>query len=140
MKKTAVLIMIAVMAILTFGTASFAANDTVGYVDDMAILQQFSKFKQAQQQLEALSKEKSDAAKAAFDKETDEKKKANIVQNLQLEMRNEESKLMSPVLKEVNDTISKVAKAKGVTIVLNKVLVYYGGVDLTQDVITALKR
>ena len=42
--------------------------------------------------------------------------------------------------KEVNDTISKVAKAKGVTIVLNKVLVYYGGVDLTQDVITALKR
>ncbi len=140
MKKTAVLIMIAVMAILTFGTASFAANDTVGYVDDMAILQQFSKFKQAQQQLEALSKKKSDAAKAAFDKETDEKKKANIVQNLQLEMRNEESKLMSPVLKEVNDTISKVAKAKGVTIVLNKVLVYYGGVDLTQDVITALKR
>ena len=99
MKKTAVLIMIAVMAILTFGTASFAANDTVGYVDDMAILQQFSKFKQAQQQLEALSKKKSDAAKAAFDKETDEKKKANIVQNLQLEMRNEESKLMSPVLK-----------------------------------------
>ena len=140
MKKTAVLIMIAVMAILTFGTASFAANDTVGYVDDMAILQQFSKFKQAQQQLEALSKKKSDAAKAAFDKETDEKKKANIVQNLQLEMRNEEAKLMSPVLKEVNDTISKVAKAKGVTIVLNKVLVYYGGVDLTQDVITALKR
>ena len=140
MKKTAVLIMIAVMAILTFGTASFAANDTVGYVDDMAILQQFSKFKQAQQQLEALSKKKSDAAQAAFDKETDEKKKANIVQNLQLEMRNEESKLMSPVLKEVNDTISKVAKAKGVTIVLNKVLVYYGGVDLTQDVITALKR
>ena len=140
MKKTAVLIMIAVMAILTFGTASFAANDTVGYVDDMAILQQFSKFTQAQQQLVALSKKKSDAAKAAFDKETDEKKKANIVQNLQLEMRNEESKLMSPVLKEVNDTISKVAKAKGVTIVLNKVLVSYGGVDLTQDVITPLKR
>ena len=47
---------------------------------------------------------------------------------------------MSPVLKEVNDTISKVAKAQGVTIVLNKVLVYYGGVDLTRDVITALKR
>ena len=69
-----------------------------------------------------------------------EKKKAQIVQNLQLEMRQEESKLMSPVLKEVNDTISKVAKAQGVTIVLNKVLVYYGGVDLTRDVITALKR
>ncbi len=139
MKKFAV-IMVAVMAMFVFGATAFAADEKVGFVDDMAILQQFSKFKQAQQQLETISKKKSDAAKAAFDKETDEKKKAQIVQGLQLEMRQEESKLMSPVLKEVNDTISKVAKTKGVTIVLNKVLVYYGGIDLTQDVITALKR
>lgn len=139
MKKFAV-IMVAVMAMFVFGATAFAADEKVGFVDDMAILQQFSKFKQAQQQLETISKKKSDAAKAAFDKETDEKKKAQIVQGLQLEMRQEESKLMSPVLKEVNETISKVAKAKGVTIVLNKVLVYYGGTDLTQDVITALKR
>lgn len=139
MKKFAV-IMVAVMAMFVFGATAFAADEKVGFVDDMAILQQFSKFKQAQQQLETISKKKSDAAKAAFDKETDEKKKAQIVQGLQLEMRQEESKLMSPVLKEVNDTISKVAKAKGITIVLNKVLVYYGGTDLTQDVITALKR
>ena len=139
MKKFAV-IMVAVMAMFVFGATAFAADEKVGFVDDMAILQQFSKFKQAQQQLETISKKKSDAAKAAFDKETDEKKKAQIVQGLQLDMRQEESKLMSPVLKEVNDTISKVAKTKGVTIVLNKVLVYYGGIDLTQDVITALKR
>jgi outer membrane protein len=62
------------------------------------------------------------------------------VQNLQLEMRQEESKIMTPILKEVNDTIAKVAKSKGITIVFNKALVYYGGVDLTPDVITALKR
>lgn len=139
MKKTAIFV-IALLAVFALGTVSFAAEEKVGFVDDMAILQQFSKFKQAQSQLESISKKKSDAAKAAFDKETDEKKKAQIVQNLQLNMREEEAKLMNPVLKEVNDTISKVAKAKGVTIVLNKVMVYYGGVDLTQDVITALKR
>lgn len=139
MKKLVVLI-ISVMLILAFSASSFAADEKVGFVDDMTVLRQFSKFKQAQQQLETLGKKKSDAAKAAFDKETDDKKKANIVQNLQLELRNEESKIMTPVLKEVNDTISKVAKSKGVTIVLNKALVYYGGVDLTQDVVTALKR
>ena len=139
MKKTIVLIL-ARVAVLVCGFAAFAADEKVGFVDDMAILQQFPKFKQAQDQLSAISKKKSDAAKAAFDKETDQKKKSQIVQNLQLEMSDEESKLMAPVLKEVNDTISKVAKTKGVTIVLNKVLVYYGGVDLTQDVITALKR
>ncbi len=139
MKKTAALLL-AIAALFAFGAISYAADDKVGYVDDMGVLQQFSKVQQAQKQLDELGKKKSNAAKAAFDKESDEKKKSTIVQNLQLEMREEEAKLMNPVLKEVNDTIAKVAKQKGVTIVVNKVLVYYGGIDLTQDVINALKK
>ena len=79
----------AIIATLVFSMTAFAAEEKVGFVDDMAVLQQSAKFKQAQQQL---------------------------------------------------DTITSVAKAKGVTIVLNKALVFYGGIDLTQDVITALKR
>ena len=138
MKKTIVLIL-ALVAVLVCGFAACAADEKVGFVDDMAILQQFPKFKQAQDQLSAISKKKSDAAKAAFDKETDQKKKSQIVQNLQLEMRDQEAKLMTPILKQVNDTIAKVAKQKGITIVVNKALVYYGGTDITQDVIKALK-
>ena len=122
MKKTAALLL-AIAALFAFGAISYAAEDKVGYVDDMGVLQQFSKFQQAQKQLDELGKKKSNAAKAAFDKESDEKKKSDIVQNLQLEMREEEAKLMNPVLKEVNDTIAKVAKQKGVTIVINKALV-----------------
>ncbi|MCD8164008.1 MAG: OmpH family outer membrane protein [Synergistaceae bacterium] len=139
MKKTAALLL-AIAAIFAFGAISYAADDTVGYVDDMGVLQQFSKFQQAQKQLDELGKKKSNTAKAAFDKESDEKKKREIVQNLQFEMLEEEAKLMNPVLKEVNDTIAKVAKQKGVTIVVNKALVYYGGIDLTQDVVNALKK
>ncbi|MCC8057293.1 OmpH family outer membrane protein [Cloacibacillus sp.] len=139
MKKTAALLL-AIAALFAFGAISYAADDTVGYVDDMGVLQQFSKFQQAQKQLDELGKKKSNTAKAAFDKESDEKKKSEIVQNLQFEMREEEAKLMNPVLKEVNDTIAKVAKQKGVTIVVNKALVYYGGIDLTQDVVNALKK
>ena len=139
MKKTAALLL-AIAALFAIGAISYAADDTVGYVDDMGVLQQFSKFQQAQKQLDELGKKKSNAAKAAFDKESDEKKKSEIVQNLQFEMREEEAKLMNPVLKEVNDTIAKVAKQKGVTIVVNKALVYYGGIDLTQDVVNALKK
>ena len=139
MKKTAALLL-AIAALFAFGAISDAAEDKVGYVDDMGVLQQFSKFQQAQKQLDELGKKKSNAAKAAFDKESDEKKKSDIVQNLQLEMREEEAKLMNPVLKEVNDTIAKVAKQKGITIVINKALVYYGGIDLTQDVANALKK
>ncbi|WP_455599232.1 OmpH family outer membrane protein [Cloacibacillus sp.] len=139
MKKTAALLL-AIAALFAFGAISYAADDTVGYVDDMGVLQQFSKFQQAQKQLDELGKKKSNTVKAAFDKESDEKKKSEIVQNLQFEMREEEAKLMNPVLKEVNDTIAKVAKQKGVTIVVNKALVYYGGIDLTQDVVNALKK
>ena len=139
MKKTAALLL-AIAALFAFGAISYAAEDKVGYVDDMGVLQQFSKFQQAQKQLDELGKKKSNSAKAAFDKESDEKKKRDIVQNLQLEMREEEAKLMNPVLKEVNDTIAKVAKQKGITIVINKALVYYGGIDLTQDVANALKK
>ena len=139
MKKTAALLL-AIAALFAFGAISYAAEAQVGYVDDMGVLQQFSKFQQAQKQLDELGKKKSNAAKAAFDKESDEKKKSDIVQNLQLEMREEEAKLMNPVLKEVNDTIAKVAKQKGITIVINKALVYYGGIDLTQDVANALKK
>lgn len=139
MKKT-VALLLAIFALFAFGAISYAAEDTVGFVDDVMILKEFPKFQQAQKQLDELGKKKSNEAKAAFDKETDEKKKSEIVQNLQLEMREEESKLMSPVLKEVNGIIEKVAKEKGVTIVVNKLLVYYGGVDLTDAVITELKK
>ncbi|NLD05089.1 MAG: OmpH family outer membrane protein [Synergistaceae bacterium] len=139
MKKLVVLL-VAAIAIFSLNAVAFAAEEKVGFVDEMAVLQQFPKFKQAQQQIDAIGKKKSEAAKTAFDKETDEKKKANIVQTLQLEMREEESKLMNPILKEINETIAKVAKTKGITIVLNKGLVYYGGIDITNDVVTALKR
>lgn len=139
MRKLTILL-VAVLALFSVYSVAFAAEEKVGYVDEMAVLQQFPKFKQAQQQIDAIGKKKSDAAKAAFDKETDDKKKAQIVENLQLDMRNEEAKLMNPILKEVSDAIAKVAKSKGITIVINKGLVFYGGIDITNDVVTALKR
>ncbi|MDO5115891.1 MAG: OmpH family outer membrane protein [Synergistaceae bacterium] len=139
MKKTLALLL-AIVALFAFGAISYAAEDTVGYIDDMRVLQNFAKFQQAQKQLNDLGNKKSNTAKAAFDKESDEKKKGEIVQNLQFEMREEEAKLMNPILKEVNDMVAKVAKQKGITIVVNRALVYYGGVDLTQDVINALKQ
>lgn len=138
--KKIVLLVVAALTLLTMSQAAFAADDKVGYVDDMAILRQYAKFTAAQKQIDESARRKSDAAKIAFDKEKDEKKKAQIAQNMQLEMRNEEARIMDPILKEVNDTIERVAQQKGVTIVLNKAMLYYGGIDLTDDVVAALKR
>ena len=73
--KKFVALLLAVVALFAAGAASYAAEDVVGYVDDMMVLQQYSKFEQARKQLNDLGNKKSNAAKAAFDKETDEKKK-----------------------------------------------------------------
>lgn len=139
MKKFAILLVV-VFAAALFAPAAFAATDTIGYIDREYVLSQSDKFKQAGEQFEQIGRKKSEAAKAAFDKETDDVKKAQIAQNLQLEMREEEEKLMRPVKEELDRITAKVAKAKGVTVVVNKGLVYYGGIDLTNDVVTELKR
>jgi outer membrane protein len=140
MKKIAFLVVLVTILTAGAGAAFAAANETVGFLDEAYVLSQYGKFKQAQEQFEQIGRKKSEAAKAAFDKETDDAKKQQIVQNMQLEMREEEAKLLSPVFQELNRIVEKVAKAKGVTIVVNKGLVYYGGVDLTNDVVTELKR
>ena len=51
MKKLTVLL-VAVLAIFSVYTAASAAEEKVGFVDEMAVLQQFPKFKQAQQQID----------------------------------------------------------------------------------------
>lgn len=140
MKKLSV-ILLAVFA-LTFavGAGVAAAADKVGCIDELYVLSQSEKFQKAQESLQKLSVTKTNAAKAAFDKETDEKKKAQIAQNVQLELREAENKAISPILSEINGVINKVAKAKGVTIVLNRRFVLFGGVDITEDVVKEIKR
>ena len=63
MKKIITLLLVTFL-VAFFASCSFAAEDKVGYVDDVAILREFPKFKKAQEQLEALSKTKADKAKA----------------------------------------------------------------------------
>jgi len=139
MKKTLVGALLALATIFA-AQAAFAADAKVGYVDGDKILAQYPKFMAAQKQLAQTAERKEASAHAAFEKEKDENKKAQIVQNLQKEMAQEEEKVMRPILNTVNETVQKVAKQKGISVVVNKNLVYYGGVDLTADVVSALKR
>ncbi|MDO4988374.1 MAG: OmpH family outer membrane protein [Synergistes sp.] len=138
MRKLCVMLM-AMASLFIFCAASYAAEDKVGYIDDIAVLDNYPKFQNAQKQLEALYDKKSAAAEAAIKKEKDDKKKAAIAQNFQHEMETERVKLVTPVYQEVNAKIASVAKKMGVTIVMNKSAVYFGGVDITQEVIKTLK-
>lgn len=139
MKKTLVGAVLALATIFAAQSA-FAADAKVGYVDGDRVLSQYPKFVAAQKQLAQTAERKEASAQAAFQKEKDENKKAQIYQKFQNEMAQEEEKVMRPILTTVNQTVQKVAKQKGMTVVVNKGIVYYGGTDITADVVSALKR
>ena len=51
----------------------------------------------------------------------------------------EKSKTMDPVLKKIETTIKKVADKKGLSVVVDKNTVVYGGLDITDEVSKALQ-
>lgn len=140
MKKVSAILLALFVLTLTVGAGVASAADKVGYINDVQVLSQSEKYKKAQESLQKLSVTKTNAAKAAFDKEKDDKKKAQIVQNVQLELREAENKMITPIYSEINGVIAKVAKAKGVTVVLNNRFVLFGGIDITEDVIKEIKK
>jgi len=138
-KKMAACLMVA--CLLSFMTVNIAyAADVMGYVDLQKIVFQHPKFAQVQKQIKDIMAKKQQEAKTAIDKENDDKKKAQIFQTKRQEAANEERKLMEPLMKDVNIAIRKVANAKKITVVVDKGAVFYGGTEITQDVITEIKK
>jgi outer membrane protein len=55
-----------------------------------------------------------------------------------LQQKNQE--LMEPITKSVEESVKKVAEQKGLSVVLDKGAVVYGGVDTTQDVLKQVSK
>jgi outer membrane protein len=56
-----------------------------------------------------------------------------------MELAREEQRLMEPIFKQCQDADRIVAKKSNVTVVLEKASVYFGGLDITLDVIQQLQ-
>lgn len=65
--------------------------------------------------------------------------KQRYYQQLQERLSNKEKELMDPVLKKIETTIKKVADKKGLSVVVDKNTVVYGGLDITDEVSKALQ-
>lgn len=130
----------AVLFLSLFIAGTAFAQDVMGCVDPQRIMFQHPKFEQIQKQVRAVENKKQEEAKTAIDKETDDKKKAQIFQNKRTEAANEERKLMEPLFKDINLAIRTVANAKKITVVVDKGAVFFGGTDITEDVIAELKK
>jgi outer membrane protein len=55
-----------------------------------------------------------------------------------LQQKNQE--LMERITKSVEESVKKVAEQKGLSVVLDKGAVVYGGVDITQDVLKQVSK
>ena len=91
-------------------------------------------------QIQKAVEQKQNEAKIAIDAESDNNKKAQIFQTKREEAAMEEKRLMDPLFKDIDLAIRTVAKAKKIDIVLDNTGVFYGGIDITNDIIQHLEK
>ena len=55
-------------------------------------------------------------------------------------LQKEKEDMMAPIQKQIDEAVKAVAEAQGLTVVLRKEGVVYGGKDITQDVVKKLSK
>jgi outer membrane protein len=139
-KKSGLSILLAVsfLAVGLWFAGAAEAADTIGVIDSQQIISKHPSFENAAKQLQEIGKQKESEAKAAADKEEQPAQKAQVVQVKRMELAREEQRLMEPIFKQCQEAVRIIAQKKKITLVLEKASVYFGGQDLTEDVIQQL--
>lgn len=119
--------------------ASAAASESaIGVVNYQMLVAQSPDL----QNVRNVMKSEIDSAQKDFDEKSksmnDSEKQRYYVQ-LQERIANKEKELMEPVLKKVEEQIKKVADKKGLSVVVDKSTVIFGGVDITDEVAKSLQ-
>jgi len=138
-KRIGILLSLAVLLVLSSAVLA-SANDKIGVIDSQKIIFQHPRFEAVTKQLQQISKQKENEMKLAVDKEPDQNKKAQIFNTKRNEFAQEEARLMQPIFQEAQVAVRTLARLKGVTVVIEQSAVYFGGIDITDDVIQELKK
>ena len=121
------------------GVASAASSESaIGVVNYQMLLSQVPDLQNVQTSM----KQEIDNAQKDFDEKSktmNDTEKQRYYQQLQERLSNKEKELMDPVLKKIETTIKKVADKKGLSVVVDKNTVVYGGLDITDEVSKALQ-
>ena len=119
------------------GIASAAGSGAVGVVNSEEIFDQHPDLQKVEQQFNAFATE----VKKDFDEKTpgmSDQEKQDYGRQCQLRLDQKRKELLEPIIQSIEDTVKKVATAKGLSIVVEKSVVVHGGVDITRDVIARL--
>lgn len=85
-------------------------------------------------EIENAQKDFAEKSKAMNDQE-----KQRYYTQTQERLENKQKELMDPVLKKIEENIQKIAKKKGLSVVVEKSTVVFGGVDITDEVAKTLQ-
>ena len=124
---------IVAVALVSGGTASAAASSNIGIVDYQKVVTSSPSFQAYTDQMqveEAKTKQDFDQNSA---KMSDKEKEAYFNQ-LKQWLQTKQQDLLKGVIDKVNAIIKTVAEDKGLSAVLDKNQVFYGGTDITDDV------
>ena len=69
-----------------------------------------------------------------------DQEKSDYYQQTQQRLQQKNQELMEPIQKDIEDAVKSVAEAKGLSVVLEKSTVVYGGQDITQDVLKKINK
>lgn len=119
------------------GIASAAATSAVGVIDREQVLTQHPKSADLDNQMNAAINE----VRKDFEEKSqgmNDQEKQDYYRQCQQRLQQKQIELTDPILKSVDDTIKQVADSKGISVVIDKTAVLYGGQDITQDVIKKL--
>lgn len=140
MARRHICILAALIAFILIAPAAFAAEEKVGGIDPQKVLFQHPKYEQTVKQITDIAEARQKKAEADIANETDNGKKAQIFQTMRREIAEEEQKLMQPLFRDIDLAVRAVANSKQVTIVVDKSALFYGGIDITDDVVQELKK
>ncbi|MCX7795654.1 MAG: OmpH family outer membrane protein [bacterium] len=119
----------------------------VGYIDINKVLENHPKIEKAKKDINDFAIK----ARADYQKQLDEavkNKTATEAQQLKTEyevklnqvVAQKQQEILRPILDDIRSVIRDIAKKKGIDIVLREEVVVVGGVDLTEDVVKAIKK
>ena len=119
------------------GSAS-AASSSVGVVDYRRVMVSHPDFAAANSEMQKAGQEAQMRFEANSANKSDEEK-AKAMQQAQMELQQKEQDLLAGIQKKVDAAVKQVAEAKGLSVVLDKNAVVYGGQDITDDVMKKFK-
>ena len=122
------------------GAASAAAKESaIGVVNYQMLVSQSPELANVrtamQNEIATAQKDFDEKSKTMSDAE-----KQRYYKQLQERIGNKERELMDPVLKNIELQIQKIADKKGLSVVVHKDTVVFGGVDITDDVVRAMQK